>query len=87
MDTRLFMKLLFLTLFSFCLWGSSPIAFSHLGQAIEVERPLFIALLENETFSKYKDEVDGYLLDVDKAFEIGYALDLEVASLEGENEK
>jgi len=80
------MKLLFLSLFSLILWGQVPHAFDHLGKAIEEERSVYEALLENENFSPYKAEITGYFDQVDLAFELGNKLDAQIQSDEGEHE-
>jgi len=80
------MKLFFLSLFSISLWAISPLAFPNLGQAIENEIPIYKALITNAKCD-YKDEVNGYFLEIEKTFAIGYLLDKEIDSDEGENEE
>jgi len=87
MDTQSCMKLLFLSILPLYLWASFPQAFSHLGEAIDKERPVFTHLIKEEKFSKYKDEIDGYLQKVEGCFEIGYRLDEAINSENGEQEE
>jgi len=87
MDTQSCMKLLFLSLITLCLWGSSPKAFSHLGEAIDNENTVLLVLLKEKKFKLHQDEVLQYLKKVEESFALGYALDVQISSDEGENEK
>jgi len=86
MVTVNFMKLLCLSLLFIRLYADVPQAFEHLGAEIENERSYYIALLEHQRFSELRPEVEGYFQQVDRSFEIGKRLDVEIQSEEGENE-
>lgn len=81
------MKLFFLSLLPFFLWAQAPHAFEYLGLSIDDERPLYLSLLKHEQFIKHKPKFDSYFSEVEKAFEIGHALDAEIQSAEGRKEK
>jgi len=88
MDILGIMKLFFLSIFlTLYVHGLSPHAFEDLSKAIDKERTVYLSLLEDKRFLSYEPEVESYFLKVDDAFKIGYALDLEIQSDEGENER
>ena len=87
MGIQLFMKLFFLSLFPLFLLAGVPQAFSHLATAIDNERYVYLDLLRHEKFAVYLPEARTYFIAVEQAFKVGYKLDIEMKSEEGENEK
>ncbi len=69
------MKLSVLTLLPLFLCAQVPQAFFTLGNTIEGERPIYLALMRHENFQIHNARLNAYLEEMDRAFVIGHQLD------------
>jgi len=81
------MKSLFLSLLPFLLLAQSPDAYHDLGETLSHERAVFTSLASHPKLHNFKQALNVYVKEMDEGFTLGYTLDKEIQSDEGEGEE